>query len=124
MELESSVIFKGNTRNENELKDIFESAIAYVSPGHVGLGVLHSLAFGVPVITCDLSTHAPEVCNCNKDNSMIVSFSTEAVANAMMQLCSDKSLLKQKSIAAYNYYNQNCTLQIMVDGIHNAIKNL
>ena len=37
--------------DEGDLDLIVENAIAYVSRGPVGLGVLHSFAYGVPVVT-------------------------------------------------------------------------
>jgi len=119
-----SIDFTGKIINERKLKILFEGAVAYVSPGSVGLGVLHSFAFGIPVITCKTNIHGPEVNNCNESNSFIVDLDEKAIADKMCLLYNDKKLLKQMSINALNYYNDNCTLDNMVDGIENAIKFL
>lgn len=116
------VIFKDATHSESELADIFNSAYAYVSPGHVGLGVLHSLAFGVPVITCIGMRHSVEISNCRPENSFVIPFDEYQISSAMEKIVSDKQLREKMSAAAYNYYNQYCTIDIMVDGIDNAIK--
>jgi glycosyltransferase involved in cell wall biosynthesis len=38
------------TTDDSLLADIFSKALAYVSPGHVGLGVLHAFSSGHPVL--------------------------------------------------------------------------
>ena len=118
------VVFTGAIYDENSLHDIFSNAIAYVSPGHVGLGVLQAIGHGVPVITCQGQPHAPEVINCNEENSIMPPMTIEDVATAMWKLYSDKVLQKKMSRAAYDYYNENCTIEIMIDGIEAAIKHL
>lgn len=118
------VVFTGAIYDENELHEIFSTAIAYVSPGHVGLGVLQAIGHGVPVITCEGQSHAPEVINCNADNSIMPPMTVEDVAAAMWTLYSDKGLQKKMSKAAFDYYNDNCTIEIMIDGIETAIKHL
>lgn len=43
------------------LAPYFATARALLLPGAVGLAVLDSFAFGVPLVTCDLSYHGPEI---------------------------------------------------------------
>lgn len=43
------------------LAPYFATARAVLLPGAVGLAVLDSFAFGVPLVTCDLSYHGPEI---------------------------------------------------------------
>ena len=121
--LSESVVLCGSIHDENELAKYFNSALAYVSPGHVGLGVLHSLAFGVPVITCKERKHSLEIVNCKPENSFIVDFNKESIANAMISLLNNQTF-KSKSQNAYNYYKDYCTIDKMVDGIDCAIKCL
>lgn len=118
------VKFTGSVYGEDKLADIFNSAYAYVSPGHVGLGVLHSLAFGVPVITCNNRKHSLEFYNCKPDNSFVVDFNKESIADAMSRIYNDSELHKTMSYRAYNYYKEYCTIDKMVDGVDDAIKHL
>ena len=115
-----AVLYTGAVHDQNRLGEIFSHAIAYVSPGHVGLGVLHSMACGVPVITCTGRLHSVEISNCKEDNSLVVPYTIEDVAEAMRTLYSDKD--SYMSEAAYKYYHENCTIDKMVDGIDNALK--
>lgn len=120
--IEEAVIFLNGIHEQNKLGEIFSKAIAYVSPGHVGLGVLHSFACGVPVITCVGRKHSVEICNCNEKNSMLVPYSINDLATAMKILYTDSNLQKKMGKAAYDYYNNYCTIDKMVDGIDEAIK--
>lgn len=116
------VRFAGPVHDQTKLGEYFSHAIAYVSPGHVGLGVLHSFACGVPVITCTGRLHSVEVNNCKPDNSMLVPYTVEDIASAMGKLYSDKDFQIKMSENAYKHYWENCTIDKMVDGIDNAIK--
>lgn len=117
-----SVKFIGPVHDQGKLGEWFSHAIAYVSPGHVGLGVLHSFACGVPVITCSGRLHSVEISNCKTENSMVVPYTVEDVEKAMSKLYTDTDLQKQKAQAALKYYNDYCTIDKMVDGIDDALK--
>jgi len=112
----------GPVHDQAKLGEWFSHAIAYVSPGHVGLGVLHSFACGVPVITCTGRLHSVEVSNCRPDNSILVPYEVGEVASAMDKLYVDKEYQKVLSENAYKHYWEKCTIDKMVDGIDNAIK--
>lgn len=116
-----AVEFTGAIHDQKKLGEIFSKAYAYVSPGHVGLGVLHSLACGVPVITCTGRLHSVEITNCKPDNSLVVPYTVDDVAEAMTLLYKDKELQKKLSDAAYKYYQEYCTIDKMVDGIDDAL---
>lgn len=51
--LEEYIHFTGSLYNENDIARYFAMADLMVSPGNVGLNCVHSLAYGVPVLTHD-----------------------------------------------------------------------
>jgi len=60
--MENCMLFAGKIYNEADLVKYFHVAELMVSPGNVGLNCIHSLAYGVPVIThSDFSHQGPEV---------------------------------------------------------------
>ena len=120
--VEEYVNFVGPVHDQNKLGEWFSHAIAYVSPGHVGLGVLHSFACGVPVITCSGRLHSVEISNCKPENSLVVPYTAEEVFKAMNKLYFNKDIQLAMSKAALEYYNENCSIEKMVDGIDNALK--
>lgn len=117
-----AVQFVGPVHDQRVLGELFSCAMAYVSPGHVGLGVLHSFACAVPVITCLGRLHSVEISNCNPDNSLIVPYTVDDVKMAMEKIYIDKALQRKMSQSAYKYYNEFCTIDKMVDGIDDAIR--
>ena len=120
--IDEAVVFTGAIHDQKKLGEVFSKAYAYVSPGHVGLGVLHSLACGVPVITCSGRLHSVEITNCKPDNSLVVPYTVNDVAEAIKSVYEDKALQNKMSEAAYKYYWENCTIDKMVDGIDCALK--
>jgi glycosyltransferase involved in cell wall biosynthesis len=61
LKIEDNVLFLPGTNDHQKLLPLFSNALAYVSPGACGLGVLHSFAHGIPIITCNDSNHGPEI---------------------------------------------------------------
>lgn len=122
LKISERVYFEGPQYDEYKLGDIFAHAIAYVSPEQVGLGVLHSFAYGVPVLTCTGRKHGVEFGNCDETNSMLTSYDVNAIAKAMTELYVNPQLQESLSKTAYRHYNEKCTIQRMVDGIDDALK--
>ena len=120
--ISEAIRFVGAVHDQAKLGEWFSRALAYVSPGHVGLGVLHSFACGVPVITCTGRLHSVEIINCREDNSLVVPYTSEAVADAMEKLYTNRNFQQELSKAAYKYYWEQCTIDIMVNGIEDSIK--
>lgn len=60
--LESQIHFAGALYDEEQIAEYFAMSDLMISPGNVGLNCIHSLAFGVPVMTHDnFSFQNPEV---------------------------------------------------------------
>ncbi len=55
------VKFLGHVGDLEGLRGIYLTALASVSPGYVGLSIIQSLAFGVPMIIADHEPHSPEI---------------------------------------------------------------
>ena len=61
-ELQDNIHFTGSLYNENDIAKYFVMSDLMVSPGNVGLNCIHSLTYGVPVLTHDNFTFQnPEV---------------------------------------------------------------
>lgn len=56
------VIFYGACHNENELSLLYNACDLSIAMGKVGLSVMHSLAYGVPMLTNNtIEAHGPEI---------------------------------------------------------------
>ncbi|MGH8020132.1 MAG: glycosyltransferase [Opitutaceae bacterium] len=122
--LTTSVRFLGEITNEDELLGFFENAVAYISPGSVGLGVLHAFAFGVPVATCRGCRHGPEY-EWIRDgvNGLCMEPSVSEIATALRRLWSDSAYAAALGKQAYTTYMNEASPQKMVDGFRLAIES-
>ena len=116
------IIFHGKVTDDEVLKELFHSSLAYVCPGLMGLAILHSFAYGVPVITTNYYHHSPEIHNLNDNNSWIYDSSDMALTNLMSHLISNPSEAIAKGKNAFHYYTSSRTITQMVDGMCDAIR--
>jgi len=114
--------FKGTTNNK-ELINYFRDALGYISPGHVGLGVLHSFAYGVPVLTIKNENHAPEFHNIINGENGIVAKDFEEYCISVKKFIEKKEHKKLGRNAFYHYVN-NRQIGNMTYGFEQAINNV
>jgi glycosyltransferase involved in cell wall biosynthesis len=74
------VRFTGHLADRDELRRLYADAIASVSPGYVGLSLIQSLGFGVPMIVSRDEPHAPEI-EAAVEGVTCVMFETDSVAD-------------------------------------------
>jgi len=117
------VIFHGEIVANEGLKPFFHSAYAYVSPGPVGLSVLHSFAYGVPVVTAHSGRHGPEFDDLEHGKNSLLYSTYNEFKKTLVNLCNDRSLAIRLGKNAYEHYAENRTLENMVEGFVEAIEN-
>lgn len=106
----------------DDLVPYYDQAIAYISPGHVGLGVLHSFAYGVPVITRSDTLHAPEVANIIQgETGLFYSGGPRELAKILVQL-TNTQLSEKLGTGAYCRYVNERTMDKMVGRMNAAIR--
>lgn len=94
IETDGAVRLVGHMSGYGDLRRIFAPAIASVSPGAVGLSIIQSNAFGVPMIIARDELHGPEIeAARDGENCVFVpSDSPSALAEAMVRMASDRDL--------------------------------
>ncbi|TKB65776.1 MAG: glycosyltransferase family 4 protein [Nitrospira sp.] len=115
------VVFHGRIDDPEILARIFSQAYAYVSPSPVGLGVLHSLAYGVPVITLRNVRHGPEFHNLVDGKNAIICEDMDEIEKAMEKVCTDQTFSTELGRNAYQRYVGERTLVKMLEGFRKAI---
>jgi len=117
------ISFLGKITENEKLAPLFASAIAYVSPGHVGLSVLQSFAYGVPVVTMKETFHGPEANNMQDGvNSLLYDGSIEQLKDKLIYLANNSDVALQLGKNAYEYYSENRTIDKMSAGFTDAIE--
>ena len=81
-----AVRFAGHVSGGARLRELFEPAIASVSPGAVGLSIVQSNSFGVPMIVARDEPHGPEIeaARDGKNAILVDSDSSRALADALV----------------------------------------
>ncbi len=116
------VEFKGWIHDESVLRQEFARAIAYVSPRHVGLGALHSFAYGVPVVTMPTQGLSPEIENISDTvNGRLYQGEIADLAAILLELAESPTLSTRLGESAYQHYCENRSPATMVDGMKQAI---
>ncbi len=103
--LSKQVIFKGGIYEDQKLKSLFSNSIAYISPDHVGLGVVHAFAYGVPVIVGMNNDHAPEFSYCSKENSYIYE-KDDDLSDVIYEVFENEKIRMEKKKNALKMYKE------------------
>lgn len=115
------VTFLPATYDNDELKRLFSCAIAFVSPGPVGLGVVHAFSYGVPVITLRNREHGPEFAYCTESNSYLCDDAC-TLGTAMEQCLSKPEDHIRKRQEAYRFFTKNLDVQNVFDAFEFHLK--
>ena len=115
------VRFHGTITDHERLSKFFESAYAYVSPGPVGLGAIHSLAYGVAVVTRRDERHGPEGEILVHEENALIYGDPEDLASTIERICTEPGLAVRLGQKAYQAYQER-TLEKMLSGFHEAIE--
>lgn len=116
------VHFRGPITDNAVLAEYFRRAIAYISPGPVGLGALHSFAFGVPVLTLREGRHGPEFHNLVDGENSLIATDEPAYEQAMLKICSDPAFARRLGHAAYRRYAEERSLDRLIAGFMTAVE--
>ncbi len=118
------VHFLGELRQDEELKTYFKRAISYVSPGPVGLGVLHAIAYGVPILTVSASgLHGPEFNHLRSNQNSVILSSFDELATEMIKLAADDAKkARALGFSAYAHYQKYGLFSNMLGGLVAAIE--
>ncbi|NVK05195.1 MAG: glycosyltransferase family 4 protein [Flavobacteriia bacterium] len=108
--------------------ELISQAKVWLMPGLVGLAVVDSFAYGIPMVTCDLDYHSPEFAYLrNMENGIILPEQTtpKEYADAIADLLQNKDLLSQLSTGA-KMSKTKYTIEAMsdrfVEGVIMALK--
>jgi glycosyltransferase involved in cell wall biosynthesis len=124
LNISDRVNFMGEIIDEEKLKYLFHQAYAYISPGPVGLSVLQSFAYGIPVVTNHSGKHGPEFSNLIPNNNALLFNNFGELKEILVSLCVDSSLSSRLGKNAYEFYSNERTLEKMIFGFKDAIENI
>jgi glycosyltransferase involved in cell wall biosynthesis len=122
------IVFTGAIYDEETIANYLYNAEAMISPGHVGLNVIHSLSYGTPVIThSNHFNHAPEFeAITNETGAFFEEGSLESLSNTIIKWVDSKRDRNITRLKCYKiideYYNPINQKLIIKNLINNIIK--
>jgi glycosyltransferase involved in cell wall biosynthesis len=122
LELNKYVDFFEGVYDDVSIKNHFKNAIAYISPFNIGLAVVNSFAYGVPVITTKIEQAGPEYYYLNDKNSIICK-GIDDLAVAMVKITNSDKIYKYKK-DCFEFYKTNLDYRIMLSNIKKAINDI
>lgn len=90
--LAGRVALLGHVTDVGELRALHARAIATVAPGEVGLSLVQSLGFGVPMIVADGASHGPEFEAARPDENVVLfpAGSVDGLARVLVGVVADR----------------------------------
>ncbi|MER9670163.1 glycosyltransferase family 4 protein [Mesorhizobium sp. M0203] len=117
------VEFLGELYDDDALAAQYARAIAYVSPGHVGLGALHAFGHGVPVVTGKSESHAPEIENVvDGVNGYLYGGENSELGEILIRMCSNSGVAEKMGVNALHRYQAERTIEQMANRFADAIR--
>ena len=117
----NNIYYLGPVYNETKISQIFYISDIFCIPGHIGLGLVEALFWGLPVITTRLSYHAPEIFYLRDGyNGFILSNELELKTKINEVLLNDKYLI-HLSKNAIQTYQEKANLDNMLHGFIKSI---
>lgn len=98
-----------------------------VMPGYVGLSVVHAMAMGCPVLTCEQTSegphHSPEVEYIHDgENGLFCDYSVEGLKKAMMNLLLQPEKMAAMSSEARKTIREEADIEHFVSGFEEAVR--
>jgi len=118
------VLFLGHVSDAKELRLIYDEALASVSPGYVGLSLIQSLWFGVPMIAARDEPHSPEIeAAVEGVNAMFfTSGSSEALASALDSVAQARGEWVARRVEIADQVHSRYSIERMVSSFVGALR--
>ncbi|MDH3022471.1 glycosyltransferase [Gordonia alkanivorans] len=121
--IDERVEFRGHVSDFSELKEIYSTALASVSPGYVGLSLTQTLGFGVPMIVADDEPHAPEVELLTAETGVYFNANDpESLAGTMRAMVEDSQLWASRRKDLIGLVQRTYSADAMAEGFVEAIR--
>ena len=90
--LADRVVFTGHIADVEELRAIYGQAIVSVSPGYVGLSLIQSLGYGIPMLIARDEPHSPEIEALveGENGSLFTSDSPDSLAESLVATAAER----------------------------------
>lgn len=120
----TGVRFHGQISEQEKIGELLFACDLMFIPGKVGLSVVHSFNFGLPVIVFDSNEHSPEIDFVkHEENGMILQeHSLTAIQKVIDMVTEDESKLERLRLGARKTVETTVNTNAFLDGFEGAIQ--
>lgn len=120
--VEKRVLFRGHVGGYDDIRKEYQSALVSVSPGYIGLSLIQTLSFGVPMITGNDEPHAPEIeAAIEGENTLFFrSDDPDALASSILSVFKQKESWIGRRRSISEYCAENYSVEKMAQGLSEA----
>jgi glycosyltransferase involved in cell wall biosynthesis len=114
----------GPVTDVGQLRSLYSHALASVSPGYVGLSLIQSLGFGVPMIVADVESHSPEI-EAARESGAVTFFGADSVtelAEALVKFYEEEHEWIVRRDEITTWCRDRYSAERMADGFVEAIR--
>jgi len=116
------VEFVGHVDDPEHLSAIYSRSLLSLAYGQAGLSVLQSLGHGVPIACFSSAISGGEVSNIRHMQNGLLYTSLFELVDFMLLISRDRTLSKEFSSSARNYYLENATLDLYTDSFCRCLR--
>jgi len=121
-DLTESIILHGAIYDEKILATFFSKSIVCVSPDQAGLSVVKSMGYGVPYVTRANAITGGERFNIIDNYNGLFYNAKEELVDIIEDVYENPTKYISMGENAYDYYHDNCTPDLMAQGVIDAVE--
>ncbi len=122
--LSSRIKLLGHIGSYDKLNELYSTSITSVSPGYIGLSVIQSFGFGVPMIVSRIEQHSPEI-EAVIENENAMFFKTdkiESLSQVIVNFYEQKEYWIDKRLSICNFCRENYSVEAMAKSFINLYR--
>ncbi len=120
MNKDKNIEYLGPIYDIKKMAEIFFIADVFSIPGHIGLGLVEALYWGLPIITLDVK-HAPEIYYLEHKNNGFILKDKSDFKSILLELSKNKNLVSKLSENAKSTYRNNASVSKMIEGFTQGV---
>lgn len=109
--LKDRVFLKGKIYDKNTLEKIYNTALCSISPGYVGLSIIQSFSFGVPMIVSKNENHSPEIDAVIENQNAV--YEERSLSETMLKFFNNKHYWISRRAHIKRHSQKNYTIEKM-----------
>ena len=123
-ELSSRVLLFDAIFDNERLANLYAGSLVSVSPGYVGLNIIQSFSYGVPMVLSKNEPHSPEI-EASKDGSNVVYFESErenALDQALLKVFENKKFWIAQRFEIHRFCKSHYSIERMCEPFLEAVQ--